>query len=56
MALVDSNLNPITEEKYQMLIPFKNGHWIYQMPATFKQGFINMEGKEIIPPIYDQID
>lgn len=55
MGLVDINLNPITDEKYRDLQPCDNGDWIYQMPNTYRYGFLNSKGEELTPPDFDQV-
>jgi len=56
MGLLNENLEPLTDEKYYKLEPFKNGLWLYMLPNSYKIGIMNNKGEEIVPAIYDQIE
>lgn len=56
MALVNLDLEPLTDEKYHTLKPFKKGLWYFITPNNFLHGVLDKYGKEILPPTYDQLE
>lgn len=56
MALVNLNLEPLTDEKYHTVKPFKNGWWYFILPNSFNHGILDQKGTEILPGTYDQIE
>lgn len=57
MGVMDEKGNIITKKKYNFISDYNNGRAIIGVSsnnADYKYGYINLEGKEVIPPIYSE--
>jgi hypothetical protein len=56
MALVNLDLEPLTDEKYHTVKPFKKGLWYFITPNDYLYGILDKTGKEILPAKYNQME